>query len=60
MKNLILRFIAPFFIVTVSSSVLAQLKRVPYKVSIIVDENTVYEENIRATPYILPDKTING
>jgi len=30
----------------------------PYNLSIIVDKQSTYEQNIPATPYILPDKTI--
>lgn len=41
-----------------SSDILAQVKRLPYKLSVIVDENTVYEEDIKATPYVLPNNTI--
>ena len=36
----------------------SQLKRTPYKLSLPVDKNSIYEEDIKATPYILPDKTV--
>lgn len=35
-----------------------QLKRSPYKLTVAVDKNSVYEEEISGTPYVLPDKTI--
>lgn len=35
-----------------------QLKRTPYKLTVAVDKNSVYEENIQGTSYVLPDKTI--
>lgn len=35
-----------------------QLKRVPYKLTLAVDKNSFYEEDIKATPYVLPNKTI--
>jgi hypothetical protein len=34
------------------------LKRVPYKLTVAVDKNNFYEEDIKATPYVLPDRTI--
>lgn len=36
----------------------AQLKRVPYKLTVAVDKNTFYEEEIKATTYVLPNKAI--
>lgn len=36
----------------------AQLRRTPYKLVVVADKNTAYEEEIKATPYVLPDKTI--
>jgi len=36
----------------------SQLKRTPYKLSLPVDKNSIYEEDIKATPYVLPDKTV--
>jgi hypothetical protein len=36
----------------------AQLKRTPYKLTVAVDKKTFYEEDIHATPYILPDNTV--
>jgi len=36
----------------------AILKRTPYKLSLPVDKNSVYEEDLKATPYVMPDKTI--
>ena len=35
-----------------------QLIRTPYKLVVAVDKNSVYEEDIKATPYVLPDNTI--
>jgi len=35
-----------------------QLKRTPYKLTVAVDKNSVYEEDVQGTPYVLPDKTI--
>jgi hypothetical protein len=35
-----------------------QLKRTPYKLAVAVDKKTVYEEDIKATPYVLPNKAI--
>jgi len=34
------------------------LKRVPYKLTVAVDNKNFYEEDIKATPYVLPDRTI--
>jgi hypothetical protein len=34
------------------------LKRAAYKLTVVVDKNSFYEEQIKATPYVLPDKTI--
>jgi hypothetical protein len=36
----------------------AQLKRTPYKLTVAVNKNAVYEENIQATAYVLPDNTV--
>ncbi|MCW3107034.1 MAG: hypothetical protein JWQ09_1540 [Segetibacter sp.] len=36
----------------------SQLKRTPYKLTIAVDKNTVYEEDLNTTPYVLPDNTV--
>jgi hypothetical protein len=36
----------------------AQLKRTPYKLTVAVDKNTVYEEDINATAYVLPNNTV--
>ncbi|HEY6900287.1 MAG TPA: hypothetical protein VI233_06580 [Puia sp.] len=36
----------------------AQLKRAPYKLSVAVDKGTVYEEDIKETPYVLPNNTV--
>jgi len=36
----------------------AQLRRIPYKLSLPVDKHSLYEEDIKATPYVLPGKTI--
>ena len=35
-----------------------QLKRTPYKLKVAVDKKTVYEEDIKATPYVLPNKAV--
>ncbi len=35
-----------------------QLKRTPYKLTVAVDKKTVYEEDIKATPYVFPNKAI--
>lgn len=59
MKKFVIHWIGVFCMVAISSSnILAQAKRLPYKLSIIVDESTVYEEEIKATPYVLPNNTI--
>lgn len=34
------------------------LLRKPYKLTVAVDKETVYEEDIKATPYVLPNKII--
>ena len=36
----------------------AILKRTPYKLTVAVDKKMVYEEDLTATPYVLPDKTV--
>jgi hypothetical protein len=35
-----------------------QLKRKPYKLTIAIDKKSTYEEAIKATPYVLPDKAV--
>lgn len=35
-----------------------QLKRTAYKLKIAVDKKTVYEEDIKSTPYVLPNKAL--
>ncbi len=35
-----------------------ELNRPSYKLTVFVDKNSVYEEELKATPYILPDKTV--
>src|SRR5882757_4575691 len=35
-----------------------QLKRTPYKLTVAVDKKIVYEEDLNATAYVLPDKTV--
>lgn len=35
-----------------------QLKRTPYRLKVAVDKKSVYEEDIKATPYVLPNKAI--
>ena len=34
------------------------LKRTPYKLTVAVDKKKVYEEDIKATPYVLPNKAL--
>ncbi len=51
----ILSFIATFFAMAQEST---QLQRVAYKLTVAVDKKTFYEEAIKATPYVLPDNTI--
>jgi hypothetical protein len=59
MKKLVNHLIGVFCMVVISSiNILAQVKRLPYKLSIIVDKSTVYEEDVKATPYVLPNNTI--
>ena len=36
----------------------SQLKRTPYKLTVAVDKKNVYEEDIQATPFVLPDESI--
>jgi len=36
----------------------AQLKRKPYKLTVAVDKSTFYEEEIKSTPYVMPDNTV--
>jgi hypothetical protein len=36
----------------------AQLKRMPYKLTVAVDKKTVYEEALKEAPFVLPDNTI--
>jgi hypothetical protein len=47
-------FIAPFACLGQDTT----LKRAAYKLTVVVDKNSFYEEQINATPYVLPDKTI--
>lgn len=35
-----------------------QLKRTPYRLTVAVDKKTNYEEDIKSTPYVLPNKAI--
>lgn len=49
-------FLASTFLTFAQDS--TQLKRTPYKLSVAVDKKTVYEEQIKATPYVLPNKAI--
>lgn len=59
MKKFATQFIAVFLMIVISSNViLAQMKRLPYKLSVIIDENTVYKEDIKATAYVLLNNTI--
>jgi hypothetical protein len=59
MRNLLIHSIA-FLTISVYSygQDTTQLKRIPYKLIVAVDKNTSYEEEIKATPYVLPNKTI--
>jgi hypothetical protein len=34
------------------------LKRAPYKLTVAVDKKTVYEEELKESPFVLPDNTI--
>lgn len=36
----------------------AQLKRNPYKLTVTIDKKSTYEEDIQATPYVLPNNTV--
>ncbi len=36
----------------------SQLKRQPYKLTVAVDKNSFYQEDIKATPYVLPDSSV--
>lgn len=59
MKKIATLFITIFLMIAMSSNViLAQNKRLPYKLSVVIDENTVYKEDIKATSYVLPYNTI--
>jgi hypothetical protein len=55
-------FILIYSFVAVSFSSYAQespqLKRTPYKLTVAVDKNSVYEADIQAIPYVLPDNTV--
>ena len=58
MRNLIVSFL--FLLIGSVYSVAqdtSQLKRTPYKLIIAVDKNSSYEEDIKATAYVLPDTT---
>ena len=49
-------------LLTIAAGCFAQdtilLKRVPYKLTVPVDKNSSYEEQIKATAYVLPDKSV--
>jgi hypothetical protein len=51
-----------FALITISLSSYGQdstkLKRTPYKLTVVVDKKTVYEEDLKANPYVLPDNTV--
>lgn len=34
------------------------LTRTPYKLTVAIDKNAVYAADVKATPYVLPDKTL--
>jgi hypothetical protein len=53
---LFLNFLAILFYGSAQDT--AQLKRTPYKLTVAVDKKTVYEEDINATPYVLPENTV--
>jgi hypothetical protein len=57
-----LKIIASVLILTTTHFAIGQdstqLKRTPYKLKVAVDKKTVYEEDIKATPYVLPNKAI--
>lgn len=43
MKKLIIQLTGVLFMIAISSNnILAQMKRLPFKLSVIIDENTVY------------------
>ena len=51
----VLLILASFFSFSQDSS---QLKRKPYKLAVAVDKKTVYQEDLKETPYVLPNKAI--
>lgn len=59
MRKILIHSIA---VLVVSINALGQdsslLKRTPYKLTVAVDKNTTYEEEIKNTPYVLPNNTI--
>ena len=59
MKSLFIQLIALLTISLCSySQDIAQLKRTPYKLTVAVDRNSVYELGVKATQYVSPDQTI--
>jgi len=36
----------------------AHFKRIPHKMTVLVDNSTVYEEDLDEAPFILPDNTV--
>ena len=58
MRHLMIFSLAIFMIPIGSLGQDTTLKRAAYKLTVVVDKNSFYEEQITATPYVLPDKTI--
>jgi hypothetical protein len=58
MKNLMILSVATLITSLTTSAQDTILKRDPYKLTVVVDKNSFYEQQITATPYVLPDKTI--
>ena len=58
MRNIFILLITLFTISFCYGQDTTQLKRVPYKLTVAVDKNSVYEEEIKATGYVLPNKAI--
>jgi hypothetical protein len=57
-KNLYLSAVLLMAALAVHGQDSAQLKRVPYTLTVAVDKKTVYEEDIKETPFVLPGNTI--
>jgi hypothetical protein len=58
MRNLVSLCLTIIIIPLASFGQDTSLKRAAYKLTVVVDKNSFYEEQIKATPYVLPDKTI--